>query len=468
MNIAIVGKSGVNKLLYDQFLAEGYTPILIENVNEVVALHGEVGAFSICTLQGTLEVSCIVFAEQAKTSKSYGENQEGQTPLPTISLLEANYNRLCEKKNMPIVFLMDYPTESPAFMTRIAIAKALKIAGKRRTVIYLTRFVRTAEKGLENLYSQARIAGVVFVKYNKFSAEYNWEADMFTLQISDGYEDLTLNTSALISSDKIMINESIDKAASVLKLKSVQGGVIDNNRSFLFPDYTNRKGIHVFSYADNEFQGEELALRIKSIVSNVKNDFNHLTNHPYAQVDPTKCTVCYTCYRVCPHAAMVLDNEISAMKNLQNNCYACGICVSVCPAGAISIIKNDKVEKSSSNKTGKLKIFCCENSGEIAIRKLYNQLLNDFESIDITAIVCGGDLSAAMILSALQDYTKVLVAVCIDEACQHFEGNQRAVKQVERVKGMLDAAGMDTANIEVVKLSNAMPQVVFDYISSMV
>lgn len=467
MNVAVVGKSSVNKLLNDQLLAVGYTPISIEHANEVLALTGEVGAFSICTVQGTLEAGCVVFTEQAKTSKAYGENLEGQTPLPTISLLEADVMQICENKNMPIVFLMDYPTESPAFMTRVAIDKAKKIAGKKRNVIYLTRFVRTAEKCLEDLYNQARMAGVVFVKYNKISAEYNWESDIFTLQIANGYEDLMVNTSTLISSDKIISSENIDKAAKALKLKSVQSGFVENNKNFLFPDYTNRKGIHVLSYADNEFQGEELALRIKSIVSNVKNDFKYLTNNSYAQVDPAKCAACYTCYRACPHAAMVLDNENSAMKNLQNNCYGCGICVSVCPAGAVSIIKNDNAKKSKG-KTGKLKIFCCENSGEIAVRKLSNQLLDDFESIDINAIICGGDVSAEMILSALQDYTKVLVAVCINEACQHFEGNQRAVKQVERVKEMLDAAGMDKASIEVVKLSNAMPQVAFDYINSMV
>ncbi len=467
MNVAVVGKSAVNRLLDDQLLAEGYTPISIENANEVLALTGEVGAFSVCTVQGTLEAGCVVFTEHAKTGKAYGENPEGQEPFPTISLFEADVAEICKSKKDPIIFLMDYPTESPAFMTRIAIDKALKIAGKRRTVIYLTRFVRTAEKGLENLYGQARMAGIVFVKYDKISAAYQEETDQFTLQIAAGYEELRLTTNALISSDKIMISENIDKAAKLLKLKSVQSGAVENNKNFLFPDYTNRKGIHVFSYADNEFQGEELALRIKSIVANVKNDFKHLENHTYAQVDPAKCAVCYTCYRACPHGAMVLDDENSAMKNLQNNCYACGICVSVCPAGAISMIENDEAEKGR-RKTGKLKIFCCENSGEIAVRKLQNQLLEDFVSIDITAITCGGDLSAATLLAALQDYTKVLVAVCIDEACQHFEGNQRAARQVERVKGMLGAAGMDQASIEVVKLSNAMPQVVFDYINSMV
>ena len=264
-----------------------------------------------------------------------------------------------------------------------------------------------------------------------------------------------------------MISENIDKVARALKLKSVKSGVVENNKNFLFPDYTNRKGIHVFSYADNEFQGEELALRIKSIVSNVKHDFDHLINPSYAEVDSTKCAACYTCYRVCPHAAMVFDNENSAMKNLPNNCYACGICASVCPASAISIIENEKIEKDD-RKTGKLKIFCCENSGEIAVRKLHDEFSENFEKIDIAAMSCGGDLSAEMILSSLQNYTKVLVAVCIDEACQHFEGNQRAVKQVERVKRMLEAAGMDKTNVEIVKLSNAMPRVVFDYINSMV
>lgn len=458
MNVAVVGKSAVNKLLHDLLQAEGYASIAVENVNDVLSLQGQVGAFDLRTANGTFEAGCVVFTENSQTGETY--------PFPSVSLLKADVMQICKNQKNPIVFLLDYPTETPAFMTRIAIEKAIKMARKKRNVIYLTRFVRTAEKGLETLYGQARMAGVVFVKYNEFSAEYDSETDLFTLQISNGYEDMTLTTNALISADKIMASATIDNAAKVLKLKNVHNGVVVNEHNALLAGYTNRKGIHALSFAEDEFRGEDLALRIKSIVLNVKHDLTHLPNNLHAEIDPEKCALCYTCYRACPHAAMVQDNENSVMKNLPDNCYACGICVAVCPADAVTLIKEDKQEVGSA-KTGKLKVFCCENSGEIALQKLYDQHSEEFTDIDVTAIACGGEVSTEMLLGALQGYAKVLVAVCIDEACKHFEGNKRTVRQVERATAMLAAAGLDKASIEVVKLSNAMPLVAYDYIRSM-
>jgi coenzyme F420-reducing hydrogenase delta subunit/NAD-dependent dihydropyrimidine dehydrogenase PreA subunit len=466
MNVVIVGKSAVNKDLTERLRTEGYHPIAIENVNEVLAVDGEVGAFAVSTVNGNFEAGCIVLTEDAKTVPAWGENAESSS-FPAVSLLAWDDRRLGQTKQSPIVLLMDYPTESPAFMTEIALKQALTMAGKRKKVIYLTRFVRTAAAGLENLYSKVRIAGVVFVKYDQMVAGYDPETALFTLRITTGSETLRLTTNVLITADQIVGNAHIDLVGGALKLKNVHGGVVANDRFFLFPDATNRKGIQALSCADHELSGEEAAFRIKSIVANIKNDLVHLGNTAYAQVDPAKCALCYTCFRACPHAALTVDPENSAMKTLPQNCYACGLCASLCPAGAISIVTEAKTKPEAPSR-GKLRIFCCEHSGAIAVKRLNNQLRDYFDSVAVTSVACGGAIDPKMLLDALKDYTQVLVAVCMDEACRHFNGDHAAFKQVERARRMLEAAGLDQTRITAVRLSAAMPQLAFDSVRSLV
>ena len=71
-----------------------------------------------------------------------------------------------------------------------------------------------------------------------------------------------------------------------------------------------------------------------------------------AEVDPKKCAVCYTCPRLCPHAAITVEKygekNVYAAAGTGNGtkwgaakvdpaaCYGCGICVAECPARAIT------------------------------------------------------------------------------------------------------------------------------------
>ena len=73
-----------------------------------------------------------------------------------------------------------------------------------------------------------------------------------------------------------------------------------------------------------------------------------------AEVDPQKCAVCYTCPRLCPHAAITVEKYAEgnvykthgagettrwgAAKVDPIACYGCGICVAECPAKAITLL----------------------------------------------------------------------------------------------------------------------------------
>lgn len=461
MNIAIIGNSALNDEIAKRFAAEGFTTVCIEKLEDLRSLNGEPGSFSIRSAQGTIDAGWIVITEPVKTAKAQMGSINDERVVPFgISLGEVGASDDFFDKGQPIVFLLDYPNESPAFMTRLALEKAISLAKKKKKVLYASRSMRTAEPGLESLYLSARNAGVGFIKYDSLEVSCDAEEGEYKLQMHGGYEDLEICTTALIVADSILADTQIDFAAKALRLKNLEYGVSKADAFYLFPTFTSRKGIHVLSGAEGEISVSDLAFYVRHIVASIRDTLSSV-NSVYAVVDAAKCAYCYTCYRTCPHGAMAPDPQNSAMMNLNANCNGCGICVSVCPAAAIELCG---VTEEPVSELGGRKVFCCENSGEIALKKLADE---DFlgKPLSITSVPCGGIISAQMILSALNEHESVLVLVCMDEACRHEEGNKRAVKQVEKAKNLLRSAGLDDKRVQMVQLSHAMPRRILDYTS---
>jgi MinD superfamily P-loop ATPase len=51
------------------------------------------------------------------------------------------------------------------------------------------------------------------------------------------------------------------------------------------------------------------------------------------EIDQNSCIACGQCYDVCPHNAIIYQNEKPVI--VQSKCKRCGECVSVCPVDAI-------------------------------------------------------------------------------------------------------------------------------------
>jgi len=467
MNVAIVGSSQANSVLKELLVSEGFIPILFESVDDILDFSGQKFDYTIRTSKNSINAGYVIVTEELTTDGIF-----------------SGLDRFATSK-APIVFILDYPSESPAFVTEQALESASKLAKRKKTVIYMSRFMRTAGNRIESLYKEARNLGVTFIKYTNLSVNYDSDSAIYRVEASDGYEKISVETPAVLTPRK---NNSTEALAKIMRIKQSHGRLVNEDRGFLFPSRTNRDGIYFLNLASLsdeedalkhiEFTVEEIKKEIHGICKNstqcskalnmpisfVQNDVP--LNGVYAEVDAGKCAFCYTCFRACPHAAMAPDYENSAMKNLNNNCQACGICVSVCPADAIRLVGRNT--ENEEYEPGTLKIICCENSGSIAVNRLKNELDDIFDKVNVMHVSCGGELSVEMITSSLKNYEKVLVITCMDEACKHFEGNKRAEKFVNKVKEMLTAAGMDANRVECLKASHAMPYVVRDQIREMI
>ena len=71
---------------------------------------------------------------------------------------------------------------------------------------------------------------------------------------------------------------------------------------------------------------------------------------PLAKVDGERCSLCLTCYRLCPYHAPFIEGEAMAISI--ERCRGCGLCLSMCPSHAIEIPFADLRSEMGGTKMG--------------------------------------------------------------------------------------------------------------------
>jgi len=451
MNILIVGNSDINETLEGKLRDEGFSCDTIADITSVVRIQGKPGGYELTASKKKYKGAGVIVTEQPYTEKSEMYNANSLNLLtPGIA------NDIKKTKGRKkIVFLLDFKEETPEWLTVRAYEEAIMLADSKNDVFLVSLFAKAASAGMEKLYLKARQAGVTFIKYDQAEAEYNEDTDTFTVKVNDGVFDTVIETPYLI-----MAGASDYTALAFLSGKfrlADKKEIVSEFKYFLNPALTTRKGIY---YLHNNLDSA-----LPYIINELKAIEKGETAGAHAEIDSGKCAFCYSCYRACPHAALEPDIEAGAMTCTENACMACGVCAAICPGEAIAIVEEEPgltFDSVGKNKPGICKVFCCENSAGPAFAEIEKELGKDAALLSLTETPCGGRLGKEVISSALVSCDKVLVAVCIDDACRHMNGGKRACKQAERAVLDLEKAGLQGKKVKCVKVSHAMPKVLLE------
>jgi len=450
MNVLIVGKSDINEALKRKLRDEGFTADTISDCAGVVRVKGRPGDFELTTAKKKYTGSGIIVTEQPYTEKSKLYDADALNLL----VPEAVEKIKAAKGRKKVVFLLDFQEETPEWLAVRAYEAAITLANAKKDVFFVSMFSKAASAGMEKLYLKARQAGVTFVKYEQVCTESNRDTGIFTVKVNDGVFDTVIETPYLIT-----VGAADYSALAFLSGKfrlADKKEIVSEFKYFLNPALTTRKG---FYYLHNNIDAA-----LPYIINELRAIETGETS-AHAEIDGGKCAFCYSCFRACPHSALEPDTEESAMKCIDNACMACGVCVAICPGEAITIVEEspgltfDSVEKG---KPGMCKVFCCENSAGPAFAEITGELGKDADRLSLTEIPCGGRLGREVITAALASYDKVLVAVCIDDACRHMNGGKRACKQAERAAAELEKTGLDGKKVKCIQVSHAMPKVLLE------
>jgi len=258
------------------------------------------------------------------------------------------------------------------FCSRLCCTTALKNALKLKelnpqaqvTIIY--RDIRTYGFK-ERLYTQARRAGVRFVRYDfdrKPQVEITDDRQQTTDQTSSPVtrhaplairvwepvlrEELTLNADLLVLSTPVVAPKGTRELATTLKVPIDLDGFFLEAHVKLRPVDFASDGVfmaglaHYPKFLDETIaQAQAAAARAANILAQEK----MLTSARVAVVDPARCVGCLTCVRSCPyHVPKIVPTQagvgsiFGAAFVETAICHGCGICAAECPAKAIQLM----------------------------------------------------------------------------------------------------------------------------------
>jgi len=223
-----------------------------------------------------------------------------------------------------------------------AIKNALKIkeANPRANVFILYRDIRTYGL-LEEYYTRARRAGVIFIRYDLESKpEVTLKKGALQITVNDPAlgDTVTLNPQLLVLSSAIVPREN-EELASLMKLQRTQEGFFLEAHMKLRPVDLATEGMYLCGLAHSPKPLDESLSQAAAAVSRACTLLSHDTvsvGGMVARVEGEKCAVCLTCVRVCPYDVPFINEEGVAQIDAAK-CQGCGSCAAECPGKAIQL-----------------------------------------------------------------------------------------------------------------------------------
>lgn len=341
---------------------------------ELKRLDGHVGRFEarVRTRGGaetTLSASAIVVA----TGMAMGAREGEIWDHPRVISL-ATLERLLKENPGPsllwqgktvesVTFLLDHVNEDMKIDCINAIKQGLQLRETFQCrVAIFCKEVKVSADGMERLYRKAREKGVFFFRYED-PPKLRMAGDSIQVEGKDPApirrED---RWNVSVPSDLVVLSEAFipdpenEHLAKLLKLHTGDRGFLMEDNPQLLRIRTNRRGVFVAGGCRFPQEVSESLIEARAAAEEVMALLlrgEYLCDLAVAEVDPNKCAVCYTCPRLCPHAAITIEpyaeRTVYTVYGVPENtkwgaakvdpaaCYGCGICVAECPARAIAL-----------------------------------------------------------------------------------------------------------------------------------
>jgi len=475
-HLASVNEEELSTLLED---VKGDEGIEVLSAARLTSLTGVPGSFRARLEQGghilERDVGSVVVALEAQRvsmAEAYGLGEDEriltQSRLEHLLTPAEEKDRLLGDGPTEVLFLVGLLEEgSPVAMER-TVRSAINIQdseGPHATI--LAGNVKLARHGLETLYKESREKGVLYFKL-KEPPNIAQNGSGFSV----GFFDSVLHDQVVLRPDVLVVEEAIrphpesSELAQVLGIERDQEGFLQADNVHFLPIRSNREGVYVVGSArlpSSLTEGWEDAQNAVLEVRQFLGEGKRFVPKEKAKIHRGKCTICLTCYRVCPHGAIYWDNRaiISPVA-----CQGCGICASECPMDAIQLMdyRDDEIEDrilqlgETTTEGPKIIAFCCQNSAYEAA-----QMARQFgrpmpEGLQMIKVPCAGKIDVDYVLTAFQAGADgVLVLACHKDNCKSQQGNIFAEWRVEHAGRMLEETGLERERLHFATIASNMP-----------
>ncbi|MFO8112896.1 MAG: hydrogenase iron-sulfur subunit [Desulfosalsimonadaceae bacterium] len=459
MQVAVFGEGGqaastaaaVAKRGYDTFLfgadVSGNTAANLHAMADakILQVSGTAGNFRIYYEQNgrkeTLSCTAIIAAHEPHvTSKDIGVSSENIIDPARFSdiLSDAAGNGPAD-----IVVLLDYSGPECKKWARTALEDAIKAKSLGKNVSIIARKMLVHKADGQRLFDAARKKGVSFLRYEKpediviEKTEKGFALAMKEATLPSSL-DVRLDCDCLVLPPTIEAPADFQSKAAVLRQQTDAEGFLQSPNVRHRLTSSTRKGIFFAGTGHDEADADDLDVEIDDILT-------FLATRPFdlpevdtgVVINEKMCAKCLTCYRICPHGAIVLTEKMKP-RIVPDACFSCHLCVANCPAHAIEseAFANDAFsEMAEKDQTV---IFACERSAYLAAAET---ALPD--NVRLVKIPCTSRINMDVILKCLlKGASKIIIAGCHEGNCRSMEGTReaaRGVRQTLRIPGMDDS-----------------------------
>jgi heterodisulfide reductase subunit A-like polyferredoxin len=343
-HVVVVGKGESARAVSEGLKSFGLIPV---SVDDLEIMSGHTGAFDVKISGGkTVRCGAIVVADEVQLPAKELFIKYGNRVVLLNELEDYVSKRAKQEKISSVGIILDSEREEPPNSTRRALNTALNIRAKLKCETYvLCHDLRVAGDGLEDLHTRARDAGVIIIKYDG--------AVQFCSGEDSGSEGVRVNLFDSILQKELKLKfdfAGISPYGIMSAFRAVYGerlkcgvdsaGYLQENNIRYFPEITRRPGVFVVGECRGQHEPGRILDEAKAVsfrIAMLLGAGRMAVSSDTAVVDSQKCALCLTCMRVCPHTAIVIDEEKRSAKVQKEVCLSCGICVSHCPAKAISL-----------------------------------------------------------------------------------------------------------------------------------
>jgi heterodisulfide reductase subunit A-like polyferredoxin len=240
------------------------------------------------------------------------------------------------------------------YCARICCSTALKNAmtvkrlNPDAKVIVLYKDIRTYGFK-ESLYTEARRAGVLFIRYDDDKPQVQVKHDHLEIQVRDQTLGLqvVLHPDILMLSTPVVPAEGASELARRLKVSVDADGFFLEAHIKLRPVDFSSDGLFMAGAAHYPKFLDESIVQAHAAASRAARVLSRSTltaGGIVAQVDPEKCVGCLTCVKVCPFDVPKIRSDYIGVGEIVGAayieptvCHGCGNCAAECPAKAISV-----------------------------------------------------------------------------------------------------------------------------------
>jgi heterodisulfide reductase subunit A-like polyferredoxin len=244
--------------------------------------------------------------------------------------------------------------EDSASYAASALKNALAIKELARSNVFVCcQNFNVSGEGLEKLYREARSRGVIVFRFDDERPQISSTDTGLRVSLRDysAGSDGEWKGLVEIECDLLVLPERIVPALSakglhrLLRVNTDSSGYFQDNNVWLKPTASNRKGILFVGACRGSFDVDDVLTEARSTaleVDNLVRAGELAAEAGGVVVNASKCALCLTCLRSCPHGAVevVFDDATGtkAARIIDVACQACGICFAECPAKAIEMV----------------------------------------------------------------------------------------------------------------------------------